>query len=331
MEPSRTGNQQEINSRIINLMKIRGPILPIHAARETNLSLLLTGAFLSSLVSEKAIKISNLKVGGSPVYFLQGQEPMLENFIKFLPQKEREAFTMLKDRKFLKDSELDPVIRVALRNIKDFAIPFKLESIPDTLFWRFFLVNDVELEKEIEKFRPKPEIKSEEKKIEIKEELKPKPEIKTGLELKRAEKPKVEEIKKEIKPVIERKEIQKPLGIEKHEKKPRKAREKVKDTRFREEVNAFLLKKDIELVQEMSYDKAEVLGKVRINSDLGKISFLLIAKDKKKLSEADLILAYQKAQNEKMPCLFLSKAEISKKTQESMEQYKNLIKLEKIG
>jgi len=49
---SDTIEAKNVNSKIINLVKIRGPILPIHASKETGQTLLLTGAFLSRAALE---------------------------------------------------------------------------------------------------------------------------------------------------------------------------------------------------------------------------------------------------------------------------------------
>jgi hypothetical protein len=68
------------------------------------------------------------------------------------------------------------------------------------------------------------------------------------------------------------------------------------------------------------------LAIVRINSDLGKISLLLIAKDKKKMNLADLTMAYQKALSYKMPCYLLSRERPSKTTDSFTEEHKNLLK-----
>ena len=47
----------------------------------------------------------------------------------------------MKERKILRDSELQPAIRVALREIKDFAVPFEKNN---EIFWRYFLVEEPE-------------------------------------------------------------------------------------------------------------------------------------------------------------------------------------------
>jgi len=127
----------EIKEKILFVLRQRGPSLPVHIAKGTGLSILFASAFLSELLSERKIKMSHMKVGSSPIYYLLGQETKLELFSHHLNNKEKEAFTILKDKKILKDSEQDPAIRVALRSIKDFAMPFKRE---EKIFWRYYLI-----------------------------------------------------------------------------------------------------------------------------------------------------------------------------------------------
>ena len=135
-------NTSEIKEKIISIFKRRGPSLPIHISRETELSILFASAFLSELLAEKTIKISNMRVGSSPIYFIPGQEIMLEKFSTFLKSKEKEAFLLLKEKKFLKDSKQEPAIRVALRELKDFAIPFKKN---EDIYWKYLNISETEL------------------------------------------------------------------------------------------------------------------------------------------------------------------------------------------
>ena len=118
--------------------------------------MLFTSAFLSELYSDKKIKISAMKVGGSPLYFVPGHENQLEKYSQYLGSKEKEAYDLLQKNKILKDSEQQPAIRVALRALHDFAIPFKNN---EDIYWRYltFSENDVKnifdnkLQKEISK------------------------------------------------------------------------------------------------------------------------------------------------------------------------------------
>ena len=72
--------------------RIKGPSLPVFIAQETGLSILFASAFLSELIADKRLKISNMHVGSSPLYLVPGQEPMLENFSQYLKNKEKEAY-----------------------------------------------------------------------------------------------------------------------------------------------------------------------------------------------------------------------------------------------
>ncbi len=156
----------QIKEKIISFIRLKGPSLPVHVAKETGLSILFASAFLSELFYEKKVKISNLKVGSSPLYFISGQESQLENFSQYLKNKEKESFLLLKEKKILKDSELQPAIRVALGDIKDFAIPIQKE---DEKYWRYFLTEElaeiekIEKEKEETKTDESPEKKITEK------------------------------------------------------------------------------------------------------------------------------------------------------------------------
>jgi len=156
---------KNIPEKIIEILKEKGPSLPIRLAKQIGISSLFISAYLSELLEEEKIKISYLRVGGSPLYFLEGQEEQLEKFHTFLHSKEIETFILLKKNKILKDLEQEPAIRVALRSIRDFAIGFKRN---DEIYWKFFSI----LESEINSFfgvqeRAKLEKKESSKIIEI--------------------------------------------------------------------------------------------------------------------------------------------------------------------
>jgi hypothetical protein len=145
----------QTKERIISILRTKGPSLPVHIARELDMSILFASAFLSELVSEKKIKVSDMKVGSSPLYLIPGQEFMLEKFAEYLKSREKEAFLLLKDKKFLKDNKQEPAIKVALRQIKDYAIPFKDAG---EIYWRYFKTRESDFEKPKAEIKPKEEI-----------------------------------------------------------------------------------------------------------------------------------------------------------------------------
>jgi hypothetical protein len=287
--------------KIINIIKESGPSYPGKISKETEISPLFAAAFLAELVSERKLKISNMKIGSSPIYFLIGQENNLENFIEHLNHKEKEAFSLLKDFQVLEDSQQTPAIRVALRKIKDFAKPLNVKINEESkLFWKFFSTPEIETKSKIQNLLNKKAPKNL-------NELQKSKEI---LNLPEKIPEKTEEKKK---PTVKK--------ISKPEKTGPEFSELVKD---------YLLAKDIEIMEELISKKKEFVSKVRIDTLFGKQEFLLTAKDKKKINTNDLTISLQNSQTEKMPSLILSPGELDKKAKEYIRDWKNLMKFERV-
>ena len=286
----------QVKEKIISFIGMRGPSLPVHIGKEINNSILFTSAFLSELISEKRLKISKLNVGNSSLYFTPGQESLLEGFSQHLKGKEKEAFELLKQRRILKDSEQHPAIRVAIREIKDFAIPFKKD---EQIYWKYFSVSDQEL---INK------IKNETPVIKKQFETEKKPEIKLE------EKPSKIEVQ--------------PFSL-KTKKKVEKIKEKTsgkKGDKFFNKVKEFLLKKSIEILDIEDASKDNLILRVKINNR----EKLLIAYNKKKIDENDVIKAYKKSSELNLAYFILSLGEPNKKMNEFIIAVKNLEGIEKI-
>ena len=142
----------EKQKKIIGVLDEKGPSLPINIAKALEISSLFISAFLSELTNQKRIKVSSLKVGGSPLYYLKGQEKKLEDYYKYLHPRESEAFLLLREHRVLKDRDQDPATRVALRSIKDFSVGFKMDN---EIYWRFVSVSKEEvLDLYDNRFRP---------------------------------------------------------------------------------------------------------------------------------------------------------------------------------
>ena len=274
-------------TRIISVLKQKGPSVANAIAKTLGLNNILASAILSEMTSDKTLKSSNLKVGGSPLYYIQGQEMVLENFVNYLEHKEREAFAKLKAGGILMDSELEPAIRVALRNIKDFAVPLKVNSgNQDRIVWKYFMLKKEDAEAKLE------ELFSVIKKSEQKEKVEEKP----------------------VK--IEEKKAEKIITEKKEKPKERKAR-----TDIRAVAEKWLLKVNGQLKSELMVKNKEASLIISANSGLGKLDFLLIVKDKKNLNEADLALAYKDGMSNKLPVIVLFKGKPSKKLLEYAQTF----------
>jgi hypothetical protein len=296
----------QIKEKIISILRLSGPSLPVHIAKGTGLSILFASAFLSELFYEKKIIISNIKVGNSPLYFLSGQEPQLERFSQNLKSKEKEAFLLLKESGFLKDSEQEPAIRVALREIKDFAIAFRRS---DEVYWRYFTVPEEEFNKKKEPIL-----------IEVKKELEIVPEEESTEELEESEETE-EEPEEELK-IFEPEEI-----VKKEKKKITKKKEShKKDEKFFNRIKEFLSEGNIEITDIQSFNKNDLVLKIKEDKE----EKLLIAYNKKKITVADLLKAHKRAVEANLQYVVLSLGELSKNLKNIISAVKDLSKIEKV-
>jgi hypothetical protein len=135
------------SQEILSLIRAKGPLLPVVVAKELKTDIILASAFLSTMVSRREVKLSHLRVGGSPLYYLYGQEARLQNFADKLNAPDRRAYDLLKEKKVLRESELEPLQRVSLKRLRDFAIPLnvRLENQIE-VFWKWYLLIDNEAE-----------------------------------------------------------------------------------------------------------------------------------------------------------------------------------------
>ena len=315
----------EIHNKIVDIIKYKGPSLPIQIAKDMNMSSLFVSAFLSELAHEKRIKVSNLRVGGSPLYYIGGQEEKLENFQKFLHPKEAEAFLLLKEERVLKDSEQDPAIRVAIRSIKDFAIPFKKD---EEIFWRYHLITENEITQIFEprsiKKQEKPKPEEKQKEIEIQ-----KPKIVVKELEKTEENPKKEKKIKQIqKPKKEgslKTEFKNPL-LTKVEEKLKKEKPK---SDFVQNIVSFL-SKNFKIIEEKDYNAKEYNCIIEIKTELGPVNLLTQAKDKKTISESDLKKLLLNAQTIPLSAFIVYTGELTKKSKEFAKIYSSILKTKKI-
>ena len=304
----------ELRERIVGIVKSKGPVLPVHISKEIGSNILMASAHLAELTASDRLKISTIKVGGSPLYYLPGQESMLQRYITNMNDKEKKAFDLINQSKILRDSEQEPVIRVALREIKDFALPLNVtHNNNKEIFWKWYLTSNDEaeqlikdklqiLEKPIEE-KITEKVKNEEpKKIEpLQKQLKEKP---------------LETLQKEIK--------QKPI-------EPRKYRSRDKEDNFLKNIMKFFEKNQINVISsEVIKRNSEIEFIVEIPSVVGNLQYYCKARNKKKINDSDLSNAYVKGQLKRLPVLVLSPGDLSAKAQEMIGRELNNLTFKKV-
>ena len=276
----------KVKERILSIISYEGPLLPIQISRKLEKDTIFAGAVLSELLKEKAIRVSNAKIGSSPLYYMAGQESKLSLLYNHLPLKEKETYEKLRQHQILKDKECDPATRVALRSIKDFSFPLENNG---ELYWRWHLTNEQEAQELIrtstpEKIDSDGEILIEKSEIQLKQNKLT--ELTTPTETR-----KFTQLKSD------------------------------KENEFLNTVSEYFKNKQIQISEISPVKKrSEVEGIIKINSDLGILEFLVLAKNKKTINEADLSLANDRGKRYKLPVLFLSNGEMTKKCNKYLEE-----------
>jgi len=275
--------------QIIELMRRKGPVLPMQVAKAIETNSLVASAMLSELASQKKVFISNTKVGSSPVYYLPGQETRLQNLYDNLQEKEKRGYDTLKQVRVIRDNVAEPLLRAVLRIIKDFAKPFIIEvNGQKELFWRWYLLPVQEAEQLVrEKLKPIP--KAEKSVPQVKPETQ-----------KTIPEPKKKDVK-----------LEKPVKIKKI---------KELESEFSNKLNKFFDENKIRVVDKILVKNKEMECIIKMPSAIGEIEYYCRAKDKKRVSDSDLSSAFVHAQMKKLPALFLTTGELTKKAHEMLDK-----------
>jgi len=339
------------HDKIIQFIKMHGPLLPVQLSKEFKQDTIIMGAVLSELASAKKIFISNAKIGSSPVYYMKEQSYKLQDLYKHLNEKDQRAYDLLRQKKVLRDKELTPLLRVSLRQIKDFAVPITVKvGKNEELFWRWYLVSQDEAGKLIrpifvkQEIRPKKQAPASEsreksgkpdktdksrqrlfkKQGKPKQESRPKPILKQKPALKPLRKPVPRQASEpRIKPL---KQAKLTLGpAETAQKTTEIDIEEIKD-RLHSKIKRFFNKKEITIKSANVIRKnTEIEYTLSVPSPVGKIAYYSKAKSKKRVNDSDLASAYVRGQMKKLPVLFIITGSLTKKAKEMLStEFDNL-------
>ena len=335
-----------ITDRVKQLVRLRGPLIPSQISKEIGTNILMASAILSELASKNDVKISSVKVGGTPLYYVPGQESKLQNYIASLHQKEKEAFEQLKLDGVLRDSELEPAIRVALRQIKDFAKPLEANIEGEVyLFWKWYLLTNDAAEVQIKKIMGLEEPVQQQPKQEMQEQLQPAAVmgLAAGSEIRAEAQAQLQAqvaLSRQMPQPIQHTETQLAEAVNPAPQaavaqlQPSKLLQKkpvvVPTTEFTVTINDFLGKSNIEIESTASASRSEMEYVVLLPSPVGKLRYYCIAKNKKTCTDTDISSALIKGQLNKLPVLLLTQGVLSKKAQEMLSKEIGSIVVKKI-
>ncbi len=301
----------ESKEKILQYMRRNGPSQPTRIAKELGVDSIIASALLANLVSKNIIKVSHMKIGGSPLYYLPGQERNLQKFSDKLPGKEREAYNLIKSEQVVKNEELDPAIRVAISYLKDFAKPITimLKNQQEMKLWKWYMLSNEDATKIIrekyfnqsnkERKEEKPIVKKiEQKKVESFQEPISQEKIEVEEDKEKERKEQGKEDKKNQEENQKEQEEQKEESNEPQENIPSDIRKAMQNRKLVIEHYEEGKGKDAEM-------KAHVDG-----FDRHKI-FIYITR-KKRINEKDIAMAYLKAELKRIPLIIMHKGDFTK-------------------
>lgn len=292
----------------LNYVRANGPVLPVQISKAIGTNIILASAVLAELVSSKKIKLTHQNIGSSPLYYLVGQEAKLEPRLRDkMGGKKREALDVIKEMRVVLETDLEPAIRVAIRDIKDFAIPLNVTFNNQTYtFWKWHLISNEEVRSRINSIL-KPEPIPEPQKVQ--------------------EPPPVETVKPETiampveEPIEPQKtEVQEKIIEPQIKETPKQEVEQEDVIGFYKEIDAYFKKNNVKILKEEIIKRdREFNFIVTISSNLGELKYFVKVKNKKKINDADISLAYSQAQIENLPLIYLTNGEIIKKAQKLID------------
>ncbi|GIU69381.1 MAG: hypothetical protein KatS3mg002_0617 [Candidatus Woesearchaeota archaeon] len=303
--------------KILEVIK-QGPTIPSKIVKIVGGDTMLIGAILSTMISTGEIRYSSLKIGGSPLYYVPEHQERLEEFMNYLNEKDKKTALLLKEKKVLKDSDQDPLTRVSLRTIKDFAKPFLIDEV---LFYRYFLVSEEDAEIIAREIQNK--VKELQKELNVEE--------KTPQSILQEEKQTDTQIIKDItdkKSSVdklvneEQKEIKKSISEEEKNSEEKSKLKKEKED-FLSIVTKEIHAKGLDIISKEKVKKTEYVFVLK-NHDSNEY-FYCVAKRKKTINEGDLSTALIYSQQKNMPCIFIADGNLTKKTESMLQkEFKNL-------
>jgi hypothetical protein len=275
-----------------------GPIIPNSIKQQLEQpDPTMINVYLSQLKEQGKIFFTKMQLGTSMFAYTKEQIPKLEELQKHLDEKDERTAQLLKEKKVLQVSEQEPLVRVSLQEIKDFAKPIKVKTkTGEEIFYRYFLVSLEEAQEIIRKrFAPQQEPETKQT-PQVQEEQRP------------TEQPRPQETenKDDIKPKNEEQtSLSEPEEIE---------------SDFGKQIETYCEKNNISIkhYEEIRKD-SDIELVLEVPTAVGTITFFAKARNKKSSNDGDLAAAILKAKTHNLPALYLTTGDVTNKALQQPE------------
>lgn len=311
----------DYRNKILSLVESH-PVLPSEVAKTLGIDSLMSGAMLSEMVSKGLLKVSRFKIGGSPVYFSPKHPDHLLSFIDNLNDKDKKTCILLQEKGVLFDDEQEPLTRVSLKEIKDFAIPLTVTyKEKDYSFFKWFLLADSDAEGIIKDILgiSKPSKSASAVDIEKPEEKSvPKNSI-----------PKSSVVDKSSVNTLESnnpKDLQdSEASLQNKNNSESFVDKSMAISGFDSIVESFFSKHNISFGKKSKIRKDDFEYLVRLPTVVGSIDFFCKAKRKKRINDSDLSNALVSGQLDKLPVLFITEGDLTRTAKELLPKLNGFV------
>lgn len=281
-----------MKDKIIQFIKENGPILPVQVVSTIGGDSFIANAYLSELVESKSLLQSSEKIGSVPLYYLAGQEKLMEKKIKDL------NFTVKTARTFQKK---------------------RVEDTPELDAKRD------DFNKRLEKIEAEESQRKETKKsaLERARELikrtvkRPRVEVPVRVERPRVEVPvHVERPRVEVRP-----KVSKPM-------RPKIERPKdVKAPSFSKNALDFLEGLNVDILKSEKIKDNSGAFIIRAPSSVGPLKFYVKLWSKKRLNKSDIAESYALALEKKLPVIILTNGTVAKTAKKYLKEIGGFVRV----
>ncbi len=268
---------------------------------------MMVNIYLSDLAREGKVRMTHVQLGSSSFAYTPEHIPKLEALIDNHNEKDRRVAHRLKQEKVMRASEQDPLTRVALQNIKDFAKPVQVKtSQGEETFYRWYMLSAEQAQTHIRELLGVAEPKTPvvEEAVTPPQEAPARP-----VEQRIAPEPVTPQQQEPVKKAVDKpKEQQQPLT-------------KIEaESDFAKQLLAYFKEKRIVASKfEEVRKNSEIDAIIQLPTSVGNIKYYCKAKSKKSSNDGDLAAAILTAKSKMLPALYITTGTVTKKAKENKE------------
>jgi hypothetical protein len=300
-----------MKQKILDLIKQLGPMLPVEISSKIGVDSFMAKAFLMELVEEGKISQSKEKLAESPMYYLLGQERQVVMKMENIKQQHSKTARTYAPTSVSEDPEVQAkreAFAIRLAEIQAKEQQRKTMSAP----------------------QPRPLTKISPSKSK---DLRVHAEQSSARNPQHVYKPQLSPHPKHIpfspKSTFPHSPIN-PVSMPDFKSEPEPEYTPEAERTFIDKAMDWLKMEGYEIVEEINAKKTEMELLVKVYTDFGKVNFYMKIKQKKTITEADLMAVYAGAMEQKCPAVLITNGKLSKSADNFLEEKGWIVKVKQL-